>query len=253
LAKKQHSVFRTVAKWELQEYVNSPVLEFIIIAAMASILIYGMQSSSFLDQYHMLYYGPKNMFLFLSITVSVVFSRSFSGSFNRGEVKMLLSYPIERWKLFVAKYIVLFAAVFLIFAIIFSCNIYLLSLSIFEPLVYVSLLAIFVQLFIASTIAVAIAVLVKNEVVSVLASMLLLFGIDSFSADIGGSLTFLSASERFGYLFGYFGQLTKGANPISADIVTVDTISLSILVPVCISIFLLIFLYMYFTRFMEVD
>lgn len=253
MARKQHNVFFSLVKWEFQEYLSPPVLEFVIISAMASVLIYGMQTSLFSHQYPMLYFGPRNMFAFLTLAVSVVFSRSFSGSFTRGEVKMLLSYPIERRQLMFSKIVVLFVTVFAVYSVVFSLNIYLLSLDIFEPLFYVSLLALLIQLMLTSTIAITISVLLRNEVVSVLASILLLFGIDSVSADIGGSLSLLSSNKRFGYLFGYVGQLTHGSNPIGSEVIAADTVTLAILIPVGISISLLVLLYWYFTRFMEVD
>ncbi|HDQ06075.1 MAG TPA: hypothetical protein ENN36_05075, partial [Candidatus Bathyarchaeota archaeon] len=202
--------FFNLMKWELEEHLSFPMLEIIIGIAIYSILT--TPPLFFLSDmtYSNLHWGIQNVFLFLIFVVSAIFPRSFAGSFVRGETKLLLSYPVKRWQLFLSKFISLFLAVSVVYCAVFSLNVYLQGLNPFEPLFYVSLLGLLLQMLLFCSIAVSLSLIVKNEIVSILASILFLYGVEG----IVSAGSYWSYTGRFKFLFGYFGLRTHGELPM---------------------------------------
>lgn len=197
-----------------------------------------------------LYQASDIVFLFLTFCACAFLSRSFAGSLGKGETKMLLSYPLKRWQLFLSKFTAVFLAVFFTFGIAYSLHIYLDSLSLLEPMFYLTLFVFLLQLLIICAVTLAISMLVKNEIMSLLASILLLLGIDNIVA----GQSYISTQERFRVLFGYFGELTHDIKPFGETfIVPADDAFFAILGPILIFVILIVFSFVYFVRFMEVD
>ncbi len=89
------------------------------------------------------------------------------------------------------------------------------------------------------------SLLIKNEVISVLASILLLFGFEI----ITNNDKYLSFYGRHELLFTYFEQLTRNRLP---EVVFQDVV-LALSFPILISAFLLVLSIMYFNYLMEID
>jgi ABC-type transport system involved in multi-copper enzyme maturation permease subunit len=186
----------------------------------------------------------------LIFSVGAVFSHSFAGSLSKGEVKILLSYPVKRWQLFLSKFITLLLVLFVVYSSVFSAQIYLYSLSPFEPLFYVSLLSLFFELLFMSAITVTVGLAVKYETISVLVSIILLYGINSLTT----LLSPVYSTGRFRILFGYFGQLSHGELPSGfLTVPPIESVALAVAIPTIVSAALLALSLVYFSRVMEID
>lgn len=243
--------FLILVRWAFEEYLRFPMLEVLIASAIIGVLSQTSIILLFKYNYSSLYMGTTLLFLFLTFSISAVFSRGFAGSLSRGEDKLLLSYPVKRAHLFLSKFIAMAFTFFVVFFAAFSMNIYLNVLSPFEPMFYVALFVLFLQVLLVCAITVAISMVTKNEVVSILASVLLLFGIENLL----GSTSYFSGEGRFRVIFAYFGRLIRGEAPFGLEnlVVTTDDIIITISVPLLVSTVLLVASFVYFTRFMEVD
>jgi ABC-type transport system involved in multi-copper enzyme maturation permease subunit len=242
--------FIRLLRWEIKEYLSLPILIFLIASAIIAVLTMNSSNVNADRNYINLYEGSGTVFIILTLIASAFFSRIFAGSIGRGEVKLMLSYPIKRWHLFISKFTAMFLTVFAIYSLVFSFHLYLSALSIFEPMFYLSLFAFFLQLLLACGVSVAISMVTKNEVMSLLAAVIMLLGIDN----LVGYQSYVSAEGRFRFLFQYFGELTHGSLPFGKDfVVNSGDIVVAILLPVSIFVLSLIFSFTYFTRVMEVD
>jgi ABC-type transport system involved in multi-copper enzyme maturation permease subunit len=242
--------FIGIARWELEENLSLPVIVFLIVSAIISTLAQPVTSISPELNFVNLYHGSDTIFLFLTFSACAFLSRSFAGSIGRGETKLLLSYPVKRWQLFLSKFMAMFFAVFFIYGAAYSVHLYLDSLSLLEPMFYLTLFVFLLQLMFVCVVTVAISMLVKNEIMSLFASILLLLGFDN----IVGIQSYISTHGRFRVLFGYFGELTHETPPFGDTfIVTADDVLVAILGPVLVFAVLIVLSFVYFVRFMEVD
>jgi len=242
--------FVAVIRWELEENLSLPVIVFLIVSAIVSTLVQPVTSIHPELNFVNLYHGSDTLFLFLTFIACALLSRSFAGSLGNGETKVLLSYPVKRWQLFVSKFAAMFLVVFFIYGTAYSIHLYLDSLSLLEPMFYLTLFVFLLQLMFVCAVTMAISLVVKNEIMSLLASILLLLGFDN----IVGNHSLLSTQGRFMALFGYFGELTHGIKPFGDNfVVTVDDVLLAILGPVLIFAVLIVLSFVYFIRVMEVD
>lgn len=238
--------------WELEEYMAFPIPELILAVAVYSILAPAVIQYNPAQSYVNLASGVDNVFLILVFAAGAIFCRSFASSLSRGEAKMLLSYPVKRQQLFWSKFLTLFLVFLAVYVGVFSSQVYLQSLGLLEPMFYVSLAMLVLQLLFVCAVATAFSLVVKNEAVSVLGAVLLLFGLES----TGGSTSVLACAGRFNIVFVYLAQSIHGtlpsglgfqSAPAYADVVT------SVWVSTVGSALLLAFSYFYFTRFMEID
>lgn len=243
--------FCGLVRWAFEEYLSFPMLEVIIVSAVIGVLAQTQTVIQFEYGYSLLYMQVGTLFMFITFTVSAVFSRGFAGSSSRGEDKLLLSYPVKRWHLFLSKFMAMFLTFIAVFFVAYSMHLYLSVLGLFEPMFYSGLFGLFLQLLLVCAVTVAISMITKNEAVAILSSVLLLLGIES----ITGSTSYLSAEGRLKFIFAYFGRLILGKAPYTLDnlVVTTDDIIMTISVPLFVSMFLLALSFVYFTRFMEVD
>jgi len=231
--------------WELEENWDFPVLELVILGAIFSILNQPIIFLDFDGRCRNLTSSIGIVSIFLIFNVGALFSRSFAGSFSKGEMRTLLSYPLKRSNVLAAKFLTNLLILFTVYATVFSLNIPLLALSPLEPMVYVSMMSILVQVIFLSTSATTLSLLIKNEVISVLTVILLFFGLES----ITGKDKYLSFSGRHELVFGYFEYLTRGIIPE----VAFQEVVIALLFPLSLSMFLLVVSLLYFNYIMEID
>jgi ABC-type transport system involved in multi-copper enzyme maturation permease subunit len=239
------SQLRKLLVWEFEEYLAFPMLEIIVMVAILTVLTPRIIETLPVFSYENLLSGIQPIFLFLIFVVGVLFCHSYAGSISKGEMKMILSYPVHRSKLFLSKFITLFSILFVVYTSVFMLQIPLLSLNFFEPMLYVSVLIVGLHIFLVCTISTALSLVTKNEVLSILASVLLLFGIESI-ASMGSLVTFTS---RFTAGFNFVRQCVHGV----LSSVSVSEVLVSVFVVLGVSVLLFVFSYVYFTRKMEID
>lgn len=241
--------FFGLIRWELEEYLSLPVLAFLIASAIIAVLIQPGHSLPH-PQYANLHYGSGTVLLILTMVAGAFFARSYAGSLGRGEIKLMLSYPIKRWQLFLSKFTAMFLTIFIIYTIAFSLHIYLDGLSLFEPMFFLSLFSFLLQLMLACSIAIAVSMVTRSEIMSILAAVLLLLGVDN----VVGTQSYLSAQGREFHIFQYFGKRIYGSCPFGDNnVVTATDVSIAILFPIAVFSVLISLSFLYFTRFMEVD
>ena len=242
-------ILNILIRWELQKQLSLPALGFLI--ASAIIVVLTQANPSILPERNFvgLYSSSTTIFVIFNVIGSAFFSRSFAGGIGKNEFKLLLSYPVKRSQIFFSKYIVMFATIFIIYSAVFILNIYLNLLSPFEPLFYLSLLFFALHLLVVCGIASVISIVTKNEVMSAMASILLLLGLESMT---GPSL--FSSQGRFMYIFQYFGEITRGFRPFGDQFIVTSTDALmAILIPIIVFSVLFILSFVYVTRSMEFD
>jgi ABC-type transport system involved in multi-copper enzyme maturation permease subunit len=247
--------FRTfcgLVRWAFEEYLGFPMLEVLIASAVIGVLAQTEIVVLFRDNYSVLYQMAGTLFMFITFSVSSVFARGFAGGSSKGEDKLLLSYPVKRWHLFVSKFIAMFFTFIAVFFAAYSMHIYLAVLSPFEPLFYVGLFGLFLQILLVCAITITISLFTKSEAISILSSVLLLIGVES----VTGGNSYLSAEGRLKYISAYFGEYILGKSTPGAEqlfILTTEGLIVAVSIPLLISILLLVLSFVYFTRFMEVD
>jgi len=246
----EHNNFFRLILWELQEYLNFPMLEILVFVVIYSVLNQPTIEISISDGYSNLHFGLQDIFFFMMLAAGVLISRSFGASISKGEIKTLLSYPLKRWQVFAAKFTALYFVLLCIYTAVFSVQIYLLKLSIFEPMFYVSVLGLALQLLLMCSVTTVIVLVAKNEIISSFASILLLYGLENVVSPMSVS----SYRGRFDILFGYFGVMTRGRLPVPMIIeYTLNDALLAVSIPIGISALLLLFAVTYFVRIMEID
>ncbi len=235
---------RRLLVWELEECFAFPMLEVILVIAVLTVLTPTILEVSPASSYVNLTSGIQPIFLFLIFITGVLFCHSYAGGISRGETKMVLSYPVQRSKLFLSKFIALFAVLSIVYVGVFALQIPLLTLNPFEPMFYASVLLVLLQLSLVCTLSTALSIVTKNEVLSILASALVLFGIES----IASSDSIVSFTGRFTTGFTFARQYVYGG--LSAPLI--DGL-FSVFVVAGISVLLFVFCFVYFTRKMEID
>jgi ABC-type transport system involved in multi-copper enzyme maturation permease subunit len=235
---------RRLLVWELEECFAFPMLEAILVIAIFTVLTPTIIEVSSVSSYYNLTSGIQPIFISLIFIAGVLFCHSYAGGISRGETKMVLSYPVQRSKLFLSKFIALFTVLSIVYVGVFALQIPLLALNPFEPMFYASLLLVLLQLFLVCTISTALSVVTKNEVISILASALLLFGIESIA---GGSLVTFTGRFTSGFTFvSQYVHSGLSSTPLMDGLFSVFAVG-------GVSVLLLVFSYVYFTRKMEID
>jgi ABC-type transport system involved in multi-copper enzyme maturation permease subunit len=236
--------------WEIENCLNLPVLALIVASAILAVLVQSKAITEFSHNYSDLSTGANTIFLILTLVTCTLFSHSFAGSFGRGDLKRMLSYPVKRWQIFISKVLALNLVIFGIYASAYSMNLYINAISLLEPMFYVSLFTIFLQLLFVCAISVGISMIAKSELISIVVSFLLIFGLDNtFNFDNN-----LTSIGRFSNIFGYFEQITHpGSRSMGLLPVTFEQFTGSILFPLLTAVVVLGIVFVYFTRKMEVD
>jgi ABC-type transport system involved in multi-copper enzyme maturation permease subunit len=236
---------RRLLVWELEKCFVFPMLEVILVIAFLTVLTPEIVEVSSVFGYNNLLSGIQPIFLFLIFIAGVLFCHSYAGSLSSGETKMVLSYPVQRRDLFLSKFIALFGVLSAVYVGVFALQVPLLALNPLDPLFYVSMLLVLLQLFLVCTISTALSVVTKNEVFSILASALLLFGVESVASG-EGLVTF---TGRFTTGFEFVRQYFHGV----LSSVSLSDVLVSVFVVLGVSVLLFVFSYVYFTRKMEID
>jgi len=243
----QHK-FLGLMRWEIEEYLSLPLLAFLAASAVIATLSYTYFSAP--SPYYNLFWGSGTVLLILALVAGAFFARSYAGSIGRGETKLMLSYPVKRSALFLSKFTTLFLVVFVIYIPVYYLHVYIDGIAAFDPLVFLALFGLLLELMLACSVAIGISIVTKSEIMSILATVLLLFGLDS----ILGWNNVLSAQGRVYYLLQYFGEQLHGTLPIPSTYgVTADGTLLAVLLPIIVFAVLIGGSYLYFTRVMEVD
>jgi ABC-type transport system involved in multi-copper enzyme maturation permease subunit len=245
----QHT-FLNLMRWELEEYLSLPLLSFLIASAIIATLSNSGNSRMEAVPYGNLLWGSATVLLVLGLVAGALFARSYAGSISRGEVKLMLSYPVKRSELFFSKLTALFLVVSAIYIPMYTVHVYLDNIAAFSPLVFVTLFGLLLELMLTCSVAVGISMLTKNAMMSIVTTVLLLFGLDN----ILGSRHILSAQGRVFYLLQYFTEQLHGTPLILGDrIVTTNEMLLAALVPIAVFAVLIGGSFVYFTRYLEVD
>jgi ABC-type transport system involved in multi-copper enzyme maturation permease subunit len=247
-AKMTQHTFLGLMRWEIEEYLSLPLLSFLVASAIIATLSY----TAFGDptSYSSLFWGSGTVLLILALVAGAFFARSYAGSIGRGETKLMLSYPIKRSQLFLSKFAALFLVVFTIYIPVYTLHVYLDGIAVFDPMVFLTLFGLLLELMLACSVAVGVSMVTKNEIMSILATVLLLFGLDN----ILGAHHVLSAQGRVFYLLQYFGEQLHGTPPFLGEpAVTANDTLLAVLVPIVVFAILIAGSFVYFTRYLEVD
>ena len=243
--------FSRLVLWEIENNLNLPLLALIISSAILAVLVQSAEPSGTIHSYVNLNNGMNILFLILTLITCILFSRSFAGSFSKGELKRMLSYPVKRWHVFLSKIVAFNLIIFSIYAPVYTVNLYLNSISLLEPLYYAALFAIFLQLLFVCAISVSISMVTKSELISMVTSFLLFLGLDNFF----DNNSVFSSIGRFKFILGYLEQITRtGPYQISPDVlITFEQFTSSIVFSLLTAIVGLTVVFIYFTRKMEVD
>ncbi|HDQ06928.1 MAG TPA: hypothetical protein ENN36_09470 [Candidatus Bathyarchaeota archaeon] len=231
--------------WEFEQFLNFPILEFLIASTLFLVLFQPITNHNFFTIWENLNRGNSFLVIFMIFIVCAVFSRSFAGTLDRGEIKMLLSYPIKRWELFSAKFITQFFVLSAIIFVIFSFNIPLMGLNPFNPMLYASLLGLLLHLLVVCSVTTTVSLLIKKETITILVSAIPLFGLET----IGGRDSFFTGIGRSNLIFDFFKQSIA----IGSESVAFGDFVLAVAFPIVISAFLLLISLIYFSFIMEVD
>jgi ABC-type transport system involved in multi-copper enzyme maturation permease subunit len=248
--KSEHNNFFRLILWELQEYLNFPMLEILVFVVLYSVLNQPTVVISYSMSYNNLRFGIRDITFFMTLGVGALVSRSFGSSISKGEIKTLLSYPLKRGQIFASKFTALFMVFVCTYTAAFSVQIYLMRLNFFEPMFYISVLGMALQLLLMCSLTTIIVLLTKNEVISIFASALLLYGIEN----VVNPSSFSSFVGRFNAIFSYFGKITHETLPVGIGTeYTLNDAVLAMYIPLAISALLLVIGAIYFVRIMEVD
>lgn len=237
--------FFKLVVWEFEQFLNFPILEFLIASTVFLVLFQPITHHNFSTIWENLHMSNSFLVIFIIFIACAVFSRSFAGTLDRGEIKMLLSYPIKRWKLFSAKFVTQFFMLSAIYLAIFSLNMPLMGLSPFEPMLYPPILGLLLHLLITCSVTTAVSLLVKKETITVLVSTIALFGLET----MGGRDSFFTGLGRSNIIFDFFKQSIV----ISSESVAFEDFALAVAFPLVISAFLLLISLIYFSFIMEID
>jgi ABC-type transport system involved in multi-copper enzyme maturation permease subunit len=241
--------FLELMRWEFEEYFSFPLLVFLVASAIVAVL-FDFGNSSPHRYYTVLYYSSDTVFLILTVVAGVFFARSYAGSIGRGETKVMLSYPIKRSQLFLAKFTALFTVIFGIYASAFSAHIYIDGLTAYLPMILLSFFALLLQLMLVCSVAIAVSMVTKSELMSILSAVMLLTGINT----VFGYSSYLTSRGRLFSIFQYFGKQLYDTWPLGDNqIVTANEVCVAILVPLAVFSILIAGSFLYFSRYMEVD
>jgi ABC-type transport system involved in multi-copper enzyme maturation permease subunit len=249
--KAKPKIFSRLFFWELEGNLTLPFLSLIIASAIIAVL---SQQNVYPDpmSYINLYSGAINITFFLTFVACILFSHSFAGSFGRGELKRMLSYPVKRWQVFLSKVMALNIILFSVYTVVYALNFYLNPIGLLEPLFYVSLFVMFLQLLLVSAVSVCVSMITKSELISILATFLLFLGLDNALDYNSIFYSVFSSAGRLRYIFGYFEQITRDSW-FFVDPITLEQASVSMIIPFVIAVVVLLASFIYFTRKLEVD
>jgi ABC-type transport system involved in multi-copper enzyme maturation permease subunit len=169
---------RELIAWEVQDNWAFPILELVI-----AITIIQVMPIVSLTRGHEEVARPffEAMLFILVISTAIVFGRSFGEGIEKRKLIVLLSYPVSRTRVFVAKYLANLLTIFLIFGSVLLAE--GVSLFMFDnrfPLVIwgFMFLYLFLTVFFTSSLMTFITLAVKRFGLSVLILLICIFGME---------------------------------------------------------------------------
>jgi ABC-type transport system involved in multi-copper enzyme maturation permease subunit len=243
---KTRTMFARLLTLELQTYWSFPALELVIFTALLSIL----NNPPFFGGYQQLNSGIYGLGILLQmLIIGVLVPRSFAGSISRRETNVLLSYPTKRTILLASK----IAASFLVFFGALSLgvlfNVYLLGVSYFELAPYVLIAVISVQILFLCGLSLFISLLLKNEVLSIFAFLLIMFGLEFNPAATSGFLSNFTQIRSNNVMFQYLTTILYG----SKATVTLGDFGIAIGFPLLTGLALIAASFIYFRWVLQLD
>ncbi|MDH5770720.1 MAG: ABC transporter permease [Candidatus Bathyarchaeota archaeon] len=233
---------------ELEQYWSFPVFEIVLFTALLAIQnVASTRINSYVRDGGLIY--------LILITATIV-SRSFAGSIGRREIKTLLSYPIKRWEILLAKFITNLLIVFGILAFVVFLNIPLLGLDLFNIEIYILIAILFIQLFYLCTIATTISAVVKNEALSIFVFIFLLFGLEFSLGPSEAPYKYFTLFKGNEVMFGYITFLLRPPQSPFGFVeppFTFQEFTTALGYPLLTSVILLIILLIYFQWIMQID
>jgi len=201
------SKLRELISWELQDNWAFPILEIVI----AITILQVMSINSFFRGLNDIA-GPffASMVFVIAISVAIVFGRSFGEGIEKRKFVVLLSYPVSRTKVFVAKYLANLLAIFLIFgSVLFAEG---LSMYMFDDVLTLALwgfmfVYLLVVVFFASSLITIISMAVKRFGLSVLIFLIYVLGLEYWLNPIQGNVGTNNPLAYLSLSLGPYGQV----------------------------------------------
>lgn len=196
--------FRELIAWELEENWDFPVLELILaitIIQVLSLVTLARDDADLLANISRPLWS--SMVFVFAISAAVVFGRSFGESIERRKLVVLLSYPVSRVQVFVAKFLSNFLATLCLFGsalfvegillYMFKPNVYWLMFGdtwIMEvgnaPFIWgLMFFTLLLVVFFASSLMTFLSLMVKRFGLSVLIFLIYLFGMEYWAGAVG--------------------------------------------------------------------
>jgi len=232
---------------EFEGYWSFPVFELVLFAGFFSILNQPAMTTTF--GYRNLNRGIDGIGILLQILiVGVIVPRSFAGSFSRREIVVLLSYPIKRSTLLLSKIAAGYLPMLAVLSSAILVAVPISGLSFFEAAPYALILTSSIQLLFLFSIAMFVSIFLKNELVSVLGFLLLMFGIEFNPVTLFGTFT-LTQIRNNDILYQYLTATLYGASGAYSFDQFISTLAITLF----ISLALIALAFVYYIRVMQVD
>jgi ABC-type transport system involved in multi-copper enzyme maturation permease subunit len=174
---------------ELERYWSFPVAEIVF-----GISMFALWNRQQFAEYSQLWYAYVYVPTFLILIVGLTTTRSFAGSISSREMNTLLSYPIRRSTIFMAKLITNLLVPVMLFSAAVLFAVPFLGLNIFEPAILCS-------------VALSMSLIIKSEMMSVFAFVLVFFGLEFSLGFLQPPYQYLNFSIGSGVIFNYLTSL----------------------------------------------
>ncbi len=257
----------SLIRWEFMRNLRFPILEFIFVSAVYSIvsgllnissvlnvdiksigvLIYNIFAVEFIFRLGLCFVSKYDLII---AVYSILASISFAGEIASGNIRLLLSYPLKRRDIFFIKCLCLF---FIPYTIYLGVSLFFLLLMGQDVILYLSwhkfIIALFI-LFIESlyvfSISVAVSLLLQNTMASFLSTLLILYGLEKISFVLPSSIKIFVPPENLRiYVFHVLGRVFP--SQYNSTLLFYSFINMLVL-----SLLLLFASYLYFVRVYEV-
>jgi len=253
----------SLIRWEYMRNLRFPILEFIFVSAVYSIvsgllnissvlnvdikgigvLIYNIFADEFIFRLGLCFVGKYDLII---AVYSLLASISFAGEIASGNMRLLLSYPLKRRDIFFIKCLCLF---FIPFIIYLGVSLFFLLLMGQDVILYLSwykfiivLFILFIESLYVFSISIAVSLLLQNTMASFLSTLLILYGLEKISFVLPSSIKIFVPPENLRiYVFHMFNHVQYSSTLLFYSFINMLVLSL-----------LLLFVsYLYFVRVYE--
>jgi ABC-type transport system involved in multi-copper enzyme maturation permease subunit len=191
------------------------------------------------------------LLIFQITFIAVFFSKSVADQIEKREILILLSHPVKRTSILLAKFLTNITVILLIFAAITFTKGLLMGLGPFHPAHYIALLTILIQTLFFSAISLACSTFSKSAWASIILPTITFFAL-AFSFPQKSTYNYLSPTMGMQIIFQYLTALFIPNQGLSLNLPTEQEFQGAIFFPIATSIFLLLISFAYFRK-MEVD